>query len=113
MKAEFSVEDDVFPARPDVAVLRVRGEIDTTNAHEFGALLARHPRPLVIDLGPILYCDSAAFAVLDRVLASGTVALAVAPPSPIRRAAAVVGLPVHDSLREAVQALRAGSGPPG
>lgn len=109
MKAEFTLEEGPAPASgpSEVRVLRVGGEIDTTNAAEFEeAVIGRSsPGRLVLDLTSVLYCDSAAFAALDRVLAQGRTAVALGGDNPVRRAASIMGLAFHDTVELAVRSL--------
>ncbi|MGH8979500.1 MAG: STAS domain-containing protein [Acidimicrobiales bacterium] len=108
MKAHFAIE----PAEPDaivrgVRVLRIYGDVDASNATDFEAVLREACRSgeVVVDLTPVAYCDSAAFAVLDRLLASGGVALALETHHPVHRAAVLMGLRVCDSVALATDAL--------
>lgn len=111
MKAEFTVEEAPALQLDDAcsaAVLRIGGEIDSSNAAEFEALVLSRSlsERLVLDLTPVLYCDSAAFAALDRALAKRDVALALGPGNPVRRAALIMGLPLHESVESAARALQ-------
>ena len=109
MKSQFTVEKAgaVAVGASEVPVLRLGGEIDTTNAHELEALLDGRGAPgaLVLDLTPVRYCDSAAFAVLDRLVAGGHVAVALGPDNPVRRAASIMGLVLHDTVELGARSL--------
>lgn len=122
MKAQFTVDEapaSAVAGTPEVRVLRVGGEIDSSNAAAFEALVAARapssaqtspaqasPKGLVLDLSTVLYCDSAAFAALDRVLARGGVSVALGPGNPVHRAASIMGLPIFESVTSAARALR-------
>ena len=89
----------------------VTGEVDATNAAKFTAAVEESAagQAAVLDLSELLYLDSAGFAALHRILARHTVAVALSPHSPLRRAAALMGLPNHDTVEEAASALSQGS----
>ncbi len=96
-------------AQAAVTVVRVGGDIDVTNASQ----LRQHlddlaSGPVVIDLSGVGYFDSAGFAVLDRLLSQGALAVAVAPGSVVRTAMALMGLRFHDSVDAARASLRPG-----
>lgn len=109
MKSELTLEEAgaVAAGASEVPVLRLSGEIDTTNAHELEALLDGRGASggLVLDLTPVRYCDSAAFAVLDRLVGGGQVAVALGPGNPVRRAASIMGLALHDTVELAARSL--------
>jgi anti-sigma B factor antagonist len=89
-----------------IPVVRVRGEIDVTNAaglHE--ALAGMAAEPLIVDLGSVGYFDSAGFAVLDRLLAQFQVAVVVPPGSVARTAMSLLNLPFYESVDDARAAL--------
>ena len=93
-----------------IAVVKVTGEIDITNADDFGTAVGvlPGPRPLVLDLSDVLYLDSAGFAVLDRLTSERTVHLVIAPGSRTHTAAILLGMPHHagvDSARAAAEGL--------
>lgn len=90
-------------------VVEARGEIDATNAPQFQRELApmAASHPLILDLTPLQYLDSAGFAVLDRILAAGSLRLVISPSSVLRRAAVLMGVPFHDSVDQAGDALGA------
>lgn len=109
MKAQFAIEEvsAVQAAAPELRVLDVRGEIDTTNAEDFEAVITERASSgvVVLDLTSIGYCDSAAFAALDRIIGRGGVAVAMGPENPVHRAATLMGLRFHDSVEMAATAL--------
>jgi anti-sigma B factor antagonist len=88
------------PASADSGTLAVTGEIDLTNTAEFLAAITDRadPRPVVVDLSELRFIDSAGFATLDELLARQAIVIVIAPGSRLRRAAALMGLPHHDSL---------------
>jgi anti-sigma B factor antagonist len=91
---------------PAVAVL---GDVDASNADRLRAGLAALAGPgapgLVADLSAVGYFDSAAFAMLDDLLSRARLAVVIAPGSPVRAAAEVMAIPLHDSVAEARTAL--------
>ncbi len=95
-----------------VPVVQVRGDIDMTNAGQLRQdLTDLSSGPVIVDLSDVGYFDSAGFAVLDRLLSRGTVAVVVAPGSVVRTAMALMALSFHDSVAAARASLLAG--PPG
>jgi anti-sigma B factor antagonist len=88
------------PASEDAGVLAVTGEIDVTNAAEFTSAITSRvdSRPVVIDLSDLHFLDSAGFATLDDLLARRAITIVIAPHSRLRRAAALMGLPHHDTV---------------
>lgn len=90
-----------------VALVRVRGDIDVTNAASLRAALAqRAGAALVVDLSEVGYFDSAGFAVLDQLLGEARLAIVVAPGSVVRTAMSLLNLPFHDGVDAALGALR-------
>ena len=85
----------------------VTGELDATNAVKFAAAVAdlAAGAATVLDLSDLLYLDSAGFAALHRIVAGHTVAIALAPSNPLRKAAVLMDLPHHDTAQEAAAAL--------
>ncbi|HUO39341.1 MAG TPA: STAS domain-containing protein [Mycobacterium sp.] len=81
-------------------MITVSGEIDVTNAGEFGDSLAKlaATQPLILDLSPLRYLDSAGFAALEHLLSERTIALVISPQSPIHKAAEVMALPFFDDV---------------
>ncbi|MBS2965349.1 STAS domain-containing protein [Actinocrinis puniceicyclus] len=98
------------PPAVAVAVAVVTGEVDMTNAAAFAAEVTQSAaeRPTVLDLGDLLYIDSAGFAALHRLVAGHPVCVALPAHSPIRRAAMLVGLPHRDTVEAAAAALGCG-----
>ncbi len=89
----------------------VTGEVDATNAAKFTAAIEEIAagQAAVLDLSDLLYSDSAGFAALHKILARHTMAIALSPHSPLRRAATLMDLPSHGTVEEAVSALSQGS----
>ena len=95
------------PSGDPVPVLQVRGEIDATNAARlWDGLVGLACDPVVIDLSDVGYFDSAGFAVLDRLLAYGTVAVVAPPGSVVRTAMTLLELRFCDSIDAARAYLR-------
>lgn len=89
-----------------VTVMRVRGDIDVTNAGELRTALAqRAGEALVVDLSDVGYFDSAGFAVLDQLLGKVRLTVVVPPGSVVRTAMSLLNLPFHDSVDAALAAL--------
>lgn len=88
------------------AIVSVTGEVDATNAERFAAAVGEiaMERPAVLDLSDLTYMDSAGFAALHRIMAGYRVEVALSAHSPLRRAAALMGLPHHDSVEAATGA---------
>jgi anti-anti-sigma factor len=89
------------------AAVELRGEVDATNAADLEAQLAARSSagPVVLDLSRAAYFDSAAFEVLDRLVAAGAVIAVISPTSVVARAASVMSLPCHDTVEQAMAAL--------
>ncbi len=98
-----------------VGVARPRGDIDAANASLVDETLVRSLEPegdcLVLDLGETRYLDSAALDMLFRLhdrlrQRRGGLHLVIPAGSPLKRLAAIVGLPkvvpVHETLVEAL-----------
>jgi len=81
-------------------VVTVTGEIDLTNADDFATEITHlpGPGPTIVDFTRLRYLDSAGFAVLDPMLADGTIVIVLPPTSPLRKAADLVGLPCHPRI---------------
>ena len=81
-------------------VATVTGDVDATNASDFlrAVEAVEGERPIVVDLSPMRYFDSAGFAALDSLLSTQSVIVVVDPASPIRRAAMLMGVPFHDTI---------------
>ena len=90
-------------------VIELRGEIDATNAAEFEQELqgAIGAGATILDVSPVGYFDSAGFAVLDRLLSTGSLIIVISPTSVLRRAATLMGIPLHDTVNQARDALAA------
>lgn len=90
------------------AIVSVTGEVDATNAERFAAAVGEiaAQRSTVLDLSDLLYLDSAGFAALHRIVSGHRVEIALSAHSPLRRAAALMGLPHHDSVEAATDAGR-------
>ena len=101
----------------DALVVRLRGEVDMTNAafvrEELTSAVPNDARVLVVDLSETRYLDSAAIEVLfelSRRLGRRRqeLALVVPPESPLRRLLAVCDVgsvaSVHESLARACDA---------
>jgi anti-anti-sigma factor len=77
-------------SRDGVDVLRLRGELDLTNAHELADALAATSKPVVVlDLGTLVFVDSAGIRTIDagnRLLVDADRALRVVAPSESRAA---------------------------
>lgn len=99
-------ESDGAPASP--AEVTVTGEVDVTNVEEFiqSVLDVPGPRPVILQLSPIKYLDSAAFAALDRLLEQNAIVLVLAPGSFMYRVAELMCLPIHHDPETARRALR-------
>jgi anti-sigma B factor antagonist len=99
-------ESDTAAATP--AEVTVTGEIDVTNVDEFtrSVLAVAGPRPVILQLSPIKYLDSAGFAALDRLLEQGAIVLVLSPDSFMYRVAELMCLPLHhdaDAARRVLQ----------
>jgi anti-anti-sigma factor len=99
-------ESDTAAATP--AEVTVTGEIDVTNVDEFtrSVLAVPGPRPVILQLSPIKYLDSAGFAALDRLLEQGAIVLVLSPDSFMYRVAELMCLPLHhdaDAARRVLQ----------
>lgn len=92
-----------------VPVVRVSGEIDVTDAPALHEALAGLASPaLIIDLAQVRYLDSAALAVLHRLVRHQRVAVVVPPGSVLHTAVTLVRLPCHDTVEAAGAALQPG-----
>jgi anti-sigma B factor antagonist len=99
----------VLEPAQDAPVAVVRGEVDITNAAELERALADLAADgLVVDLSDAGYFDSAGFAVLDRLLGEGALAVVVAPGSVVRTAMTLMNMPFHDTVDAARAALKPG-----
>jgi anti-sigma B factor antagonist len=89
------------------AEVTVTGEVDVTNVEEFveAVLDVPGPRPVILQLSPIKYLDSAAFAALDRLLEQDAIVLVLAPKSFMYRVAELMCLPIHHDVEAARRVL--------
>ena len=107
------VSDDRVGA---VAIARVEGEVDASNAAEIGARLraslTNHGAALIVDLGATTYLDSAGINLLFALdeelrLRRQQLHLIVAPESPIARLLVITGLdpavPTHETQAAAIE----------
>ena len=99
-------ESDTAAATP--AEVTVTGEIDVTNVDEFtrSVLAVPGPRPVILQLSPIKYLDSAGFAALDRLLEQGAIVLVLSPDSFMYRVAELMCLPLHHDTEAARRMLQ-------
>ena len=99
-------ESDTAAAAP--AEVTVTGEIDVTNVDEFtrSVLAVPGPRPVILQLSPIKYLDSAGFAALDRLLEQGAIVLVLSPDSFMYRVAELMCLPLHHDAEAARRVLQ-------
>jgi anti-sigma B factor antagonist len=89
---------------PGRTVVTAHGDVDAAVAADFTAAVRGIDAdgPLVLDLSGLRYLDSAGLAAVDAVLAARPAIVVVAPDSPVRRAADLVGLPCRDSVGQAL-----------
>jgi anti-sigma B factor antagonist len=99
-------DGDTAAATP--AEVTVTGEIDVTNVDEFtrSVLAVPGPRPVILQLSPIKYLDSAGFAALDRLLEQGAIVLVLSPDSFMYRVAELMCLPLHHDAEAARRVLQ-------
>ena len=99
-------ESDTAAATP--AEVTVTGEVDVTNVDEFtrSVLAVPGPRPVILQLSPIKYLDSAGFAALDRLLEQSAIVLVLSPDSFLYRVAELMCLPLHHDAEAARRILR-------
>lgn len=98
------------PAAPSggAVAVEIRGDVDAANSADLSNALRDLASPaLIVDLSLVDYFDSAAFAMIDRLLGQAPVAVVISPGSVVRTAAELVDLPFHDSLAEARASIRA------
>ena len=101
--------------RGDVAIARIEGEIDMSNAQAIGdrlrSPLTNRSRALIVDLGPTTYLDSSGitllFGLVDELRRRQQELHVVLPEgSRLRRVISIVGLdraaPLHASLESAL-----------
>jgi anti-sigma B factor antagonist len=88
-------------------VVAVTGEVDAGNVAEFAQAVSDlpGPRPLIVDLSPVRYFDSAGFAALDRMLAERTIVLVIAPHGVLSKAAKLICMPAYGNADAARAAL--------
>lgn len=88
----------------EVPAVALSGEVDAVNAPALEeALREISPGTLVLDLTGAEYFGSAAFALLDRLIARGA-AVVLGPGAVIRRAALLMNVPLHDTVEQALAA---------
>lgn len=97
----------------DPAAAIITGELDRFNAEDLAAALDAVPgrRPMILDLSQLRFIDSAGFAAVIRMLEQRAIVLVVAPVSFLRKAATVMGLPMHDHIQAARDFLGRGPHP--
>jgi anti-sigma B factor antagonist len=90
------------------AHVTVTGEVDVTNVEEFtqSVLDVAGKRPIVLELSPVKYFDSAGFAALDRLLEQGVIVLVLAPDSFLYRVADLMCFPIHHDVETARRVLQ-------
>jgi len=101
--------------RGDVALARIEGEIDMSNAQAIGdrlrSELTNRSRALIVDLEPTTYLDSSGltllFGLVDELRRRQQELHVVLPAdSPLRRVVSIVGLdqavPLHETLESAL-----------
>lgn len=93
-------------ARP--AEVTITGEVDVTNVDEFTQSVLAVPgtRPIILQLSPVKYLDSAAFAALDQLLEQNAIVLVLAPDSFMYRVAELMCLPIHHDVETARRVLQ-------
>ena len=91
----------------DPVAATITGELDRSNAEDLAAALdaVPGPRPVILDLSQLRFIDSTGFAAVIRMLEQRLIVLVVAPVSFLRKAAIVMGLPMHDHIDAARAAL--------
>jgi anti-sigma B factor antagonist len=99
-------ESDTAAATP--AEVTVTGEIDVTNVDEFtrSVLALPGPWPVILQLSPIKYLDSAGFAALDRLIEQSAIVLVLSPDSFMYRVAELMCLPLHHDAEAARRMLQ-------
>lgn len=90
------------------AAVTVTGEVDVTNVEEFTQSVLAVPgtRPIILELSPVKYLDSAGFAALDRLLEQNAIVLVLSPDSFMYRVAELMCLPIHQDVETARRVLR-------
>ena len=98
--AGYAMHPATSQAHDGRTVVVVTGAIDVTNAEDFAAELndLPGPRPAIVDLTRLDYLDSDGLAVLDPMLADGTIVIVLPAESPLRAAADLVGLPSYERI---------------
>jgi anti-sigma B factor antagonist len=107
-RAVFALQPSTDANGNTPAEVTVTGEIDVTNVAEFtrSVLEVPGPRPVILELSPIKYLDSAGFAALDRLLEQNAIVLVLAPDSFMYRVAELMCLPIHHDVEAARRAVR-------
>ena len=80
--------------------------MSTPPAVEPGPVVEPGPRPVILQLSPIKYLDSAGFAALDRLLEQSAIVLVLSPDSFLYRVAELMCLPLHHDAEAARRILR-------
>jgi len=91
-------------------VLEVVGEVDSITTDDFEEQVGEMADggPVILDMSTVTYLSSSAFAAIDRLIGRD-VMVVIADDSPVRRAAALMGVPSFRSVVEA-RASRADAG---
>jgi anti-anti-sigma factor len=100
----------------DIAVARIEGEVDMSNAQALGerlrGVLTNRSEGLIVDLGPTTYLDSSGITLVFELLEElrrrqQQLHVVVPESSPLRRVMTIVGLdqvaPLHGSVDAALQ----------
>jgi anti-sigma B factor antagonist len=104
---EFQLRDIDGGAGDDILTFELVGDVDIANHAEFERAVTEllDRGPLVLDLSPATYLDSAGFAALDRLLGRGHLELVMNATCLLRKAATIVGVPFHDDVGAARGAI--------
>lgn len=99
----FALEPLTVPGSPERVLVRLQGEIDAANVGQLERDLAwaAGGHPLIVDLSGVEYFDSAAFAMLYRMLALSDLRVVIGLDSILRPAAELISLPMYDSVKDA------------
>ena len=95
-------------ADAEPAAATVVGELDRSNVAEFVEDVNAVPgaRPVILDLSELRYIDSAGFGEVIHMVEKRVVVVVLAPVSLLRRAAGIMGVPLHDHVDAARLAVR-------
>lgn len=93
---------------PRPTEVTVTGEVDAATASEFRRAVAElpGPRPLILNLSPAFYFDSAGFAALDRLKADHVIVLVIEPDSTLFKAAELMCMSSYPTIADARKALQ-------